>query len=77
MGLPFLKNREGSAAAPVETIEREHDEGFDFLGAVADDMLDALKKGDRALLKDTLGALCDYIQDQDVEQDELLAGEPT
>ncbi len=63
MGLPFLKNREGGASAPVETIERDHDEGFDMLDAVAGDILDAIKAGDRVMLKDALGAFADHCRD--------------
>lgn len=74
--LPFLKNRsDGSASTPVETLERDHDEGFDMLDAVAGDILDAIKKGDKAMLKDALGALVDHIQSEDVEQDQEVTGE--
>lgn len=73
--LPFLKNRDDGASAPVETIERDHDEGFDMLDAVADDMLAAFKAGDKSRLKDALGALVDHIQNSDVAQDAALLGE--
>ncbi len=72
MGLPFLKNSEGSVSAPVETIEREHDEDFDMLDAVADDMMAAVKKGDKAALKDALAALVDHIQTADATQDATM-----
>lgn len=73
--LPFLKNRSDGASMPVdETLEREHDEDFDMLDAVAGDLLDAIKKGDKAMLKDALGALVDHIQTLDVEQDEGMGG---
>ncbi len=73
MTLPFLKNREGSMSGPVETIEREHDEDFDMLDAVAGDMLDAFKKGDKGLLKSALEALVEHVQAEDMEQDEGMA----
>jgi hypothetical protein len=69
MGLPFLKRSEGSASSPVETIEREHDEDFDMLDAIAGDLLDAFKRGDKAMLKDALGAFVDHIQAMDSVQD--------
>lgn len=75
MGLPFLKNREGGMSAPVETKTREHDETFDLLDAVAGDILSAVKAGDKAMLKDALGAFVDHIQAQDAIQDSTLKGE--
>jgi hypothetical protein len=74
--LPFLKNKqEGSISGPVEVIEREPDEGsesFGMLDAVVDDMLDALGKRDKKLLKSALEALCEYIREEDITQDEQL-----
>lgn len=68
--LPFLKNRqEGSVSGEVETKERAHDEDFDMLGAVADDLLDAFKAGDRRLLRDALEALVEHVRDMDIAQD--------
>jgi hypothetical protein len=73
--LPFLKNKlEGSASGPVETIEREPDEGaeqFDLLDAVAEDMLTAIETKDKKLLKSALEALLEHIQEEDKEQDSL------
>lgn len=42
--LPFLKNKEGSASAPIEAIKREPDEGaeFDVLEAAAEDIISAV-----------------------------------
>lgn len=69
--LPFLKNRDdGVGVGPVETLERDHDEGFDMLEAVADDLLTAIEKKDKARLKGALEALISHIQDLDYEQDE-------
>lgn len=74
--LPFLKNRDdGVGVGPIETKTRDHDDGFDMLGAVADDMLNAVKKGDKAALKAALEALCDHIQSLDSEQDQTMMGE--
>lgn len=75
--LPFLKNREGgTASGPVETLEREPDEGadFDMLDAVAEDLLAAVKAGDKAMLKSALQSLVDHIQSADVAQDEDIIG---
>lgn len=74
MPLPFLKNRDDGASMPVETIERDHDEGFDMLDAVAGDVLEAIAKKDKAMLKEALSALVDHIQTQDIEQDQLMKG---
>ncbi len=71
--LPFLKNRSDGASMPVETVERDHDEGFDMLEAVAGDILEAIKSSDKTRLKDALGALVDHIQNLDEAQDQ---GEP-
>jgi hypothetical protein len=74
--LPFLKNKkEGAMSGPIESIEREHDEGhepFEALDAVVDDMLEAMHSKNKSLLKSALEALCEYIQDKDEEQDEQL-----
>lgn len=69
--LPFLKHKDDVAVSmPVETVEREHDEGFDALAAVADDILMAVERKDKALLKDALSALCEHLKDMDEQQDE-------
>ncbi len=74
--LPFLKNKqEGSVSGPIESQERKHDDGFDMLGAVADDLLAAIEKKDKGALKAALEALCEHIQDLDSEQDQLMEGE--
>lgn len=71
--LPFLKNRDDGAAMPVETVERDHDEGFDMLEMVAEDILAAVKSADKGALKAALGALVDHIKTEDVIQDEGIA----
>lgn len=72
--LPFLKNRDdGVASGTVDTKEREHDDSFDLLEAVADDLLMAVEKKDKSRLKAALSALCEYIQDIDYEQDQRSA----
>ncbi len=74
--LPFLKHRDdGLGVAPVDNKEREHDESFDMLGAVASDLLSAIEKKDKAALKAALEALCEHIQDMDAEQDQQMEGE--
>lgn len=75
--LPFLKNRDdGVGTGPVETKDRKpDDDSFDMLDAVAEDVMDAVKKGDKKALKDALAALVEHIQMQDVEQDEGMSGE--
>ncbi len=67
--LPFLKNREGaSSVTPTDTITRDHDETFDMLGAVADDMLSAIKAGDKSALKEALSAFADHVRSEDIPE---------
>lgn len=71
--LPFLKNKDdGVGVGPIEVKERKPDEdpSYDMIDAVAEDILLAVEKKDKALLKDALSALCDYLQDMDKQQDE-------
>lgn len=71
--LPFLKNRdEAAVSVPAETQERDHDEDFDLLGAVAGDLLAAIEKKDAKLLRSALEALCEHIQDLDAAQDQTM-----
>lgn len=71
--LPFLKNQqEGSASSEVEPITRKHDDDFDMVDAIAEDMLDAMEKKDRGRLKAALQALCEYIREEDMEQDQAI-----
>lgn len=72
--LPFLKNREGGASAPIETIERTPDEpaDYDMLDAVAEDLLAAIAAKDKGLLKSALASLCDHIQGMDMAQDQEM-----
>lgn len=70
MGLHFTKNRDdGVGVGPVETIERKHDDDYDTLSAVAEDMLAALEKKDLGRLKAALASLVTHIQTLDIEQD--------
>lgn len=73
--LPFLKKTEGAVSQPIKTIEREHDEGFDLLDAIAEDLLEAFKKGDKGRVKAALEAFVDHIQTLDEEEDKKLLGE--
>lgn len=76
--MPFLKNKDdGVGAGPVETKHRKPDEGedMDMLSAVAQDMLSAFEKKDKALLKEALAALVEHIQEEDEEMDEKLLGD--
>ncbi len=71
--LPFLKNRqEGAMSGEDEPLKRDHDEGFDMLEAVAGDILEAIKAGDKSRLKAALGALVEHIQSEDQEQDQEM-----
>lgn len=73
--LPFMKSKHEAAVVDGddEPIVRKPDNGDDpleMLGAVAEDMLMAFQKKDKALLKGALEALCEYVQDMDQKQDE-------
>lgn len=77
--LPFLKNRDDVAVmGPVETIEREPDEGveMDMLDAVAADILHAIEKKDKSLLKGALEAFAEHLQGLDEQQDQEAANAP-
>lgn len=71
--LPFLKDRhEGGMSGPVETKKRESDEepqSFGMLDAIVEDMLEAFHKKDKKLLKASLEALMEHIQEEDEIQD--------
>lgn len=70
--LPFLKDRkDGSMSSPVQTKERETDgeDDYGMLDAVAEDMLEAMHKGDKKLMKAAIEALIDHIQSLDEVQD--------
>ena len=69
--LPFLKNNnEGAASGPPEPEVREHDEDFDMFDAIAEDILQAIEKKDKGILKSALAAFADHLRDMDEQQDE-------
>lgn len=71
--LPFLKkSQEGGASAPVETIEREPDDGpqYGLLDSVVDDFMQAIEKKDKGLLKSALEAFKEHLQEEDENQDQ-------
>lgn len=70
--IPFLKNkREASMATVDETKMRKPDEDaeFDLIDAVVEDMLEAVHKKDKRLLKAALEALIHHIQAEDELED--------
>lgn len=68
--LPWKKHQDdGVGVGPSETKKVSDDGELDMLSAVADDLLAAIEKKDRSLLKEALGALVDHIQYLDYEQD--------
>lgn len=71
--LPFLKERhEGGVSGPVDSIKRDHDEGadYDMLDAIVEDLLEAVNKKDKKLLRSCLEALIEHVQEEDEIQDE-------
>jgi hypothetical protein len=73
--MPFLKKRQdGAMMDPDDPIKRKPDGGeeaedFGIIDAVAEDIMEATSKNDVGLLKAALRSLCEYIQDEDQEQD--------
>lgn len=71
--MPFLKNREevmGSGEEePTYMRKPDDDDSFDIIDAIAEDMMMAIEKKDKGLLKGALEALCEYIRDEDNKQD--------
>lgn len=47
------------------------DEDYSMLDAVAEDLLQAIAKKDKNLVKEALAALCEYIQEADQKQDRV------
>ena len=73
MTLPFMKNKEGGMAGPIEVKEREPDhEEYELLDAVAEDIMAAIEGKNHAMLKEALEALCEYIKEEDEQQDQDL-----
>ena len=72
MTLPFLKQKqEASSSEPIDSITRKPDENdFDMLDAVVEDLMYAIEKKDKNVLKDALISLITYVQSMDAEQDE-------
>lgn len=73
--LPFLKNRdEGGMSGPAEVVERKPDDDgeYDMLDAIAEDLLSAVEKKDKSLLKSALSALCEHLQSMDSQQDQSM-----
>lgn len=71
MGLPFLREKDGFAQGPVETQVRTPDdgEGYDHLDALADDILAAIEKKDRRMLRSALEALCELVREESGQDD--------
>ncbi len=66
--IPFLKKKlEGSMSDDVDQGDGEE---FGILDAAASDMLEAFEKKDKALLKQALEALCEYLREEDMKQDQ-------
>jgi hypothetical protein len=65
--IPFLKKKEGGASMGQEdepTWSRKPDDDEDghfLLDAIADDLLEAVSKQDRTLLRHAIDALCEHI----------------
>ena len=76
--IPFLKHKEEGAASAMDEDENtkrrssddEHEEDDnEMLDAIAEDMLGAIARKDKGLMKESLDALCEYIRDEMDEDD--------
>jgi hypothetical protein len=69
--LPFLKNRDDVAIAGEDEPKKRTPDDYGTLDAVAADLCSALgvPDGKHAQVKAALSALCDYIKEEDIEQD--------
>jgi hypothetical protein len=78
MPTPFQKHKETSVSVPSDHIrmgkdkDEEQDYEFDMLDAVAEDMLSAVERKDKRMLKAALQSLCDHLMMIDEDQDEKL-----
>lgn len=76
--IPFLKNRDDASAYSQgeedATLRRQPDqdgdEDYGLVDAIAEDMMEAFHKKDKSLLKESIRALCDYIENKDEIQDQ-------
>ncbi len=66
--LPFLKNKQEASMSEGE----DPADSFGTLDAVAQDIMDAVEKKDKAMLKSALEALCEYVREEDEAQDQSL-----
>ena len=73
--LPYLKrNKDGSASSPVEAIERkpDHEENFDVMESVAQDILNALESKDAKALAEALRAAFELMDSEPHEEGEHI-----
>jgi hypothetical protein len=69
---PFLKKKqEASVSMAPETItlSDEGEKPFELLDAIVEDMIEAVHKKDKGLLKGALEALMDHMKEEDEVQD--------
>jgi hypothetical protein len=74
MTLPFKKD-EASIVAPIDSMKRKPDKPeaeMEIIDLIAEHMLAAIKKGDRAALADGLQAFMFHMRSMDEEQDEAM-----
>lgn len=73
MTIPFLKRKlEPNIAGDEDSIERKSDkQDYSILDAIAEDMMDAFDKKSKELMVAALESLCEYVREEDEEQDEM------
>lgn len=75
--LPYLRNRDdGLGVGTMESKERKPDDGggYEMLDAIAEDLLLAVEKKSKVMIKAALASLVSHIQDADEEKDKELMG---
>ena len=68
MPLPFLKNKEASISAPVESIKREPDNDIDSLHVAAEDLMNAVHSKNIPAIAEALRAAFEMLDSEPGEE---------
>ncbi len=66
----FLKKKQEAMLAGGS--QKQDGGEYGMLDAVSEDILEAVAQKDKKLLREALEAMCDYLREEDVEQDQEL-----
>jgi rhamnogalacturonyl hydrolase YesR len=67
--LPFLKHEKEAGSASSDS----DGEDYSMLDAIAEDIMSALEKSSKSMLKEALAALLEHIKEEDTKQDAEMA----